>query len=78
MNRFNASPLPMEASADVHQAGIICRSANFGAGIFDARYFITQHGHRCIGVFYGKSASKSAALLCFGQFHQIDSTNISQ
>ena len=63
MDRAHAGALTVERAADLHQAGIVGRRADLGAGVEDAAQLVAEHRHRGVGVLDRERAAEAAAFL---------------
>lgn len=75
MDRPDAGSLPMQTATEMHQARIISGGTDFGPGGEHMVNFVTQHGHRDIGILDGKGATETATLFRSRQFDQFESTH---
>jgi hypothetical protein len=53
----------VQATADVHQAGVVPGGADFGFGVADVTHFVGEHGGTGLGVLDGERATEAAALV---------------
>ena len=67
-----------QAAADVHQAGVVGRGADLGAGVEDAPQLVGQHRRRRVGVLDREGAAEAAALLGVRQLDEVDAAHRAQ
>jgi hypothetical protein len=72
VNRSHASTLAVKSASNMHQAGVVRCSANFGTCIQDISQLVAKHGHRSVCILEGKCASKAAALFGAWQFNKVN------
>lgn len=67
METAYAGTLAAQRTGDIHEARVVARGADLGAGVEDTVYFFREHRRGDIGVLDGEGATKPAALIGFGQ-----------
>ena len=71
-----AGPLAGQQSADVHQAGVVARDQDLGAGLAHVPGLVGAHGDRGVGVLHREGAAEAAALLGGGQVDEAQAADL--
>lgn len=70
MEAADSGALAAEPAGDVHEAGVVRGSTDFGAGSENAAEFVGQHGGGDLDVFDSEGSAEAAALGGLGQVDQ--------
>ena len=60
----------MKTTVNLHEAGVVQRSDDFGTRLHNTTVLRREHGSGDVGVLYGKRAPKAAALLLIGEIDE--------
>jgi hypothetical protein len=78
VDRADAGTLPPERAADVHQARVVGRGADLGAGVEHVAQLVGEHRHRRVGVLDRERPAEPAALLGLLDLDEVDALDRAQ
>jgi len=68
----------MQATVDLHEAGVVEGADDLGSGLDDAGFFFSEHGEGDVGVFDGEGATEAAALFFLWELDEVEAANVAE